>query len=244
MSPIALPTEPQARTMTPFGARVFLGGQPKVGKTTLASQWNPAHTLFIDCEGGTRLLDGEHFVQEIVRYHDFVQTVEAIVAGDHAYKTFIIDTVDQLAKLADRHVSDGRNILAAGLAEYGKGLAEMEGLIRRDVGKLLATGHGVWFLGHTELLEVDKTQRMVPTVDKRVRGYILGACDFVFQAETIGTRRVLHTAPSQRFEAGSRVPMPEPLEMDPRQLFKAMKAGLDPKPVKPEPKTETAEVPA
>lgn len=226
MSPVALPTKPQARKASPADARVFLGGQPKVGKTTLASQWNPAKTLFLDCEGGTRMLEGEHFVQQIETYQQFVETVDALEKGEHDYETFVVDTIDQLVKLCDRHVASGRGALAAGVVDYGKGLAELEALIRRDLGRLLSLGKGVWLLGHTELVEVNKVQRMVPTVDKRVRGYILGACDFVLQAEAAGSKRILHTQPSERFEAGSRVPMPDPLEMDSRKLWAAMAAGL------------------
>jgi hypothetical protein len=226
MSPVALPTTPQVRKASPVDARVFLGGQPKVGKTTLASQWNPKRTLFLDCEGGTRMLDGEHFVQPIKVYQDFVEAVDALAKGEHEYDTVMVDTVDQLVKLCDHHVASGRGALAAGVVDYGKGLAELEALIRRDLGRLLSLGYGVWMLGHTELTEVNKVQRMIPTVDKRVRSYILGACDYVFLAEAAGSKRIIHTQPSERFEAGSRVPMPEPLEMDARKVWSAMAAGL------------------
>jgi hypothetical protein len=227
MTPVALPTEPQVRKASPYDARVFVGGVPKVGKSTLASQWNPKETLFFDCEGGTRLLDGEHFVLPVNRYQDFVDAI-TLLKGEHPYKTVIVDTVDQLVKLADRHVADGRKTIAAGVVEFGKGLAELEGLVRRDIGALLAMDVGVWFLGHTELVGDDKASRMVPTVDKRVRPYIIGACDFILLAETIGSRRILHTQPSERYEAGSRVAMPEPLDLDARKLYAAMYEGLNP----------------
>jgi AAA domain len=227
MTPVALPTEPQVRKASPYDARVFIGGVPKVGKSTLASQWNPEETLFLDCEGGTRLLDGKHFVLHVNRYQDFVDAI-SLLKGEHPYKTVIVDTVDQLVKLADRHVADGRKTIAAGVVEFGKGLAELEGLVRRDVGALLSMNVGVWFLGHTELVGDDKASRMIPTVDRRVRPYIIGACDFILLAETIGSRRVLHTQPSERYEAGSRVPLPEPLDLDARKLYAAMHDGLSP----------------
>lgn len=226
MSTLTLPTAPQVRKASPNDARVFLGGSPKVGKTTLASRWLPAHTLFLDFEGGTRMLEGDHFVQPVATYQEFVEAVKAITTTEHTFQTIMIDTVDQLVKHCDRHVAEGRGALAAGTVDYGKGLAELDALVRRDVGKLLSTGLGIWFLGHTELVEVQKSQRMVPTVDKRVRGFILGACDFIFQAEALGPRRILHTQPSERFEAGSRVPMPEPLDMDAKKIWAAMAKGL------------------
>lgn len=236
--PVTLPTAPQVRKVSPLDARVYLAGVPKIGKTTIASVWNPAETLILDCEHGTRMLDGEHFVLPISRYQDFVQAV-ALLRGEHPYRTVIVDTIDQLVKLADRHVADGRKAIAAGVVEYGKGLAELEGLIRRDVGALLSTGLGVWFLGHVETVGDDRSsQRMVPTVDKRVRPYIVGACDFILMAESIGARRLLHTSPSERYEAGSRVPMPEPLPLDARELYAAMDAGLNPSKTQQQPQTE------
>jgi hypothetical protein len=47
-------------------------------------------------------------------------------------------------------------------------------------------------------------------------------------AETLGPKRVLHTQPSAKFEAGSRVPLPEPMGMDARELYAAMNQGLKP----------------
>lgn len=234
MTALALPTAPQVREANPMDARVVLLGQPKIGKTTLAAAWNPEHTLIIDFEGGTRLLDGEHFVVRVNTFDEFQQTVDAIIAGGHPFQTVALDTVDALWKITDAHVAKGRGQVAAGLVEYGKGTAEAEGLFRREVGRLLATDLGVWFTGHTEVLEVNKVQRYVPTVDKKVRGYVLGACDYVLFAEAQGPKRVLHTQPSERYEAGSRIPLPEPLEMDARKLYAAMASGLKVKTAKKE----------
>ncbi len=226
MTPVALPTAPQVRKASPLDARVFVGGVPKVGKSTLASQWNPKQTLFLDCEGGTRLLEGEHFVLPVNRYHDFVEATK-LLQGEHPYKTVIIDTIDHLVKLADRHVADSHKAISAGSVGYGKGIADLDAVIRRDVGGLLSLDIGVWFLGHTEVVGDEKAGKMIPTVDKRIRPYIIGMCDFVLLAEAVGSRRVIHTQPSERYEAGSRVPMPEPLDLDAKTLYTAMAAGLN-----------------
>lgn len=231
MTALALPTQPQTRSelgITPMNARVFLLGVPKVGKTTLAANWAPNETLFIDTQHGTDLLDGEHYVQHISTWLEFERVVDLIAAGGHAYKTIVIDTIDDVYKLCDAHVAASKGQVAAGLIEYGKGTAEAEGLFRRAVGKLLASALGLWFVGHADLIEVNKVQKYVPVLDKRVRNYITGACGFIFIAERVGPRRIIHTQPSERFEAGSRVPLPEPLDMDARKVYSAMAAGLKP----------------
>ena len=223
---IALPTAPKVRKASPTDARIVLLGQPKIGKTTLAAAWNPKRTLILDFERGTDMLAGDHFVMDLKSFDEFKQAVDLIVTNHAAYDTLVIDTVDALWKLTDAHVGTARGQVAAGLVEYGKGLAEAEGLFRREVGRLLALPVGVWFTGHTELVEVNKTQRYIPTLDKRVRGYVLGACSYILFAEAQGPRRVLHTQPNERYEAGSRTPLPDPLEMDAKKLYAAILAGL------------------
>lgn len=232
-----LPTKPQKREdlgITPMHARILLLGVPKVGKTTLTANWAPAKTLFIDTQHGTDMLDGEHFVHHIASWTEFEKVVDVIADGKHGYETIVVDTVDDVYKFCDAHVGAMRGHVAAGLVDYGKGTAEAEGLFRRAVGKLLATNYGLWFTGHADLVEVNKMQKYVPSLDKRVRNYITGACGFIFYAERVGVKRIVHTQPSERFEAGSRVPLPEPMEMDARKLYAAMAKGLKSPGKKPE----------
>lgn len=224
---ITLPTGKQTRKdRTPLDARVMLAGTPKVGKTTLAAQWAPDHTLIIDTHKGTELLDGEHFVQPIADWAAFAATVDLIVAGNHPYKTVVVDLVDDVWKFADQFAAGKKGQVAAALIDYGKGTAEAEGLFRNVVGKLLAAPVGIWFVSHTDTVEEGAITRYVPKLDKRVKTYVQGACDFVFLAEALGPRRVLHTAPTARFEAGSRVPLPPEMPLDARGLYGAMAGGL------------------
>lgn len=228
---MSLPTKPQTREslqIDPLAARVLLAGMPKAGKTTLLSGWAPASTLIIDTHRGTTLLDGEHFVEHVSDWTEFEKVVDAIAAGDHEFKTIGLDLIDDLYKFADAHVAKAKGTVAAGLIEYGKGTAEAEGLFRRTVGKLFASTYGVWFLSHTDTEDHQGVVRYIPRLDKRVRTYVEGACQFIFLAETLGPKRKLHTAPSAKFLAGSRVPLPASMEMDARQLYAAMAAGLRP----------------
>lgn len=232
MTAFTLPTTPQtvaARKPTPMEARLYLMGLPKVGKTTMASEWAPASTVFLDLQHGTDLLPGEHYVSHIDTWTEFEQACNTIAAGGHQFKTVVIDTVDMAYKLADAHAGARRGQVAAGLVDFGKGTAEAEGLFRRAISGLLAVrGLGIWFLGHTVLIDVDKAgQKYVPALDKRVQLYIVGECEHVFIAEKIGNRTVLHTQASPRYEAGSRLPLPEPLDMDARGLYAAMQAGIN-----------------
>lgn len=220
--------------ITPLQARVMLAGMPKAGKSTLAAGWAPDTTLIIDTQKGTTLLDGEHYVEHVKSWEAFVTVVDDLVKPGHPFKTVVVDMADDVWKFADLFAAEKKGMVAAGLIEYGKGTAEAEGLFRREIGRLLATDLGVWFLSHTETVEEGQVTRYMPKLDKRVRTYVQGACQFVLLAETLGKKRVLHTQPSARFEAGSRVPLPEPMDLDARALYGAMAAGLKP-PELPEP---------
>lgn len=224
---MSLPTTKQTRERrTPLHSRVLVAGMPKVGKTTLAAGWAPDKALIIDTHSGTRDLDGEHYVQPVTTWLEFEQAVTDIVRGDHPFETIVIDLVDDVYKMADLYAAQKKGMVAAGLIEFGKGLAEAEGLFRREVGKLFASPYGIWFLSHTDTEEEKGVTRYVPRLDKRVRTYVEGACSYIFLAESLGPRRVLHTTPSAKFQAGSRTPLPAQMDLDPRALYREIERGL------------------
>lgn len=229
MTTVALPDKPQTRAtlnVTPMNARVFLTGTPKAGKSTLLGDWNPAKTLIIDTQHGTDLLEGEHFVQHVGDWDGFARTVDLLVAGDHPYECVGLDLVDDVWTFCDAaHAGKGRT-LATATDDYGRSGKNAEGAFRATVGKLLSTSLGVWFVSHAKTVEDGGVTRYVAKLDGKVVTYVQGATQFVFLCETLGSRRQLHTAPSGKFEAGSRVPLPSPMAMDARELYRAMAAGL------------------
>lgn len=228
-----LPDKPQSIATThpdPLKARVLLLGMPKVGKTTLAANWAPNSTLFIDLQHGTDLLPGEHYVQHIDQgWTQFEDVVDAIVApGQTRFTTIVIDTIDMAYKLADAHAGASLGKVAAGLVEFGKGTSMAEGVFRRAIGKLLDRRDiGVWFIGHVKRDTDDNgNERFVPELDKRVQAYVTGDSEHVLFAEKIGNRTVLHTDASARLEVGSRLKLDGPLDMDARALYTAMQNGI------------------
>jgi hypothetical protein len=224
-----LPDKPQTRqtlAVTPMNARVFLAGTPKVGKTTLAASWAPKQSLIVDTQHGTDLLGGEHYVSHVKSWQEFVKVVESLLAGGHQFKTVMLDLVDDVWNFCDSaHAGRGRS-LATATDDYGRAAKNAEGAFRDVVGRLLASDLGVWFLTHAKTVEENGATRYVPKLDGKVQTYVQGATQFVFLAEALGNKRVLHTQPSAKFEAGSRVPLPEPMAMDAAGLYKAMAAGL------------------
>ena len=228
MTAVQLPTEPQTRqNVSPLQARVFLAGMPKSGKTTLAAQWAPDTTLIVDTQHGTDLLDGEHYVTHVTDWVTFVRTVDTLKQVRHRFKTVVLDLVDDVWNFCDKHHAGAGRALATATDDYGKAAKNAEGAFRSTIGNLLDSDLGVWFLTHTKTVDDGGVTRYLPRLDNKVQTYVQGATQFVFLAETLGKKHVLHTQPSAKFEAGSRVPLPEPMEMDARELYKAMAAGLN-----------------
>jgi hypothetical protein len=226
-----LPTTKQSREsldVTPLNARVMLAGTPKAGKSTLAASWAPDTTLIIDTQHGTDLLDGDHFVKHVSNWTEFASTVDALTSNQHAFKTVVIDMIDDVWMFVDQHHAGPGKSLATATDDYGRSGKQAEGDFRKVVGQLLASDLGVWFLSHTKTVENGQITQYVPKLDSKVYTYVNGAVQFVFLAETLGPKRVLHTAPSAKFEAGSRVPLPEPMDMDARKLYAAIDKGLKP----------------
>lgn len=245
-----LPSSKQDRTTagtTPMSVRVMLAGMPKAGKSTLAAGWAPDKTLIVDTQRGTTLLDGEHYVSHVGNWQEFEAVVDQLVTTEHQFQTVVLDMVDDLWNFCDAHFAGKNAVLASATDDWQRSIKTAEGMFRQVVGKLLASPMGVWFLTHTREKQDGQLTRYVPKLDSKVLTYVQGACEVILLAETLGTGRVLHTQPSAKFEAGSRVPLPEPMDMDARALYAAMAAGLKPPTdakANGKPKNEKVEVPA
>lgn len=232
---MTLPSKPQTRAgVPPRRARVLLGASAKVGKTTLLANWAPATTLIVDTHHGTELLDGEHYVSHIGSWPEFVALVTDVCRGGHSFHTIGIDLIGDLWRFADLHfgtVKDGMRIPASAVSDYGRSSAKARSAFEVELGRLLAAPVGIWFLAHLRE-KTDKEGQLTvyaPDMDKAVHGYIMGAVDFVWLAETLKNgRRVVHTQPTAHFEAGSRVPLPSPLPMDAGEIARVMDRALNP----------------
>lgn len=235
---LSLPSSKTSREgRDPRDARVLLSSPPKIGKTTLASQWAPDTTLILDTHKGTALLDGEHYVQPITSFDDFEKTVDDIVKGAHPFRTVVVDLVEDVWKFADQKAADSFGKKAAASVEYGRATGEQKGLFERTFDKLLATPYGIWFISHVDTIQDGSEVQRVPRLHKKIASYIEGATDFNLIGESTPHGHVLHTRPSARFQAGSRVPLPPMMPLDARALYVEIAKGL----AKPKPKpTATA----
>lgn len=235
-----LPTQPVTADLNPERIRGLFYSPPGAGKTTFIAGWYPQTNLIIDLEGGTRFLPGEHFVVRPKSYAEFQQIVTELVTQQHHFKSVAIDTIDKLVRMADAEAGQRFGKVAAGLAEYGKGMADRDGTVLRDLQRLMSTDLGVLIAAHPVSTEVkvgenpageDVTEaRWFPRVDQqdRLRQPIMGEVDFVLAVKKVSEEeRQLLTGNAAGFETKRRVSLPDVLPADPAALFAAIKAGCE-----------------
>ena len=219
-----------AESMSADRLRAVIYGRPGAGKTTRAAGWYPKTNLIIDLEGGTRMLPGEHFVMRPKTYSEFMAIVNDLVTAPHEFTTVTIDTVDNLVRMADSEAGQRGGKVAAGLVEYGKGLADRDATVLRDIRRLLSTDLGVLLVAHPTTVSEEKdgesTERVYPRIDPndRIRQEILGLVDFVLHIRK--DDHMIQSGGDSSVETKRRVDMPDEILADARQLAVAVSKGI------------------
>ena len=206
-----MPLLPETKTppVTELGKFVtVVYGPPKIGKSTLASQFDAP--LFLATEPGLHSL--ETFQVPVTDWETFITACAEIASGKHAFKTIVIDTVDNLFRFCSAYICKKHGITHESDLEWGKGWKFVKDEFFRAMTKLAMLPYGLVIVSHADTEEIKSRTgtitRWMPTMPKQAREIILPMADFVLFATSImneeGEYRILHTKPSENWEAGDR----------------------------------------
>jgi hypothetical protein len=187
----------------------FIYGAPKIGKSEFCSQMDSP--LFIATEAGLNSL--EVFQIPTSNWLEFLEVCKLVAAGKHSYKTIVIDTADNLYKFCSDYICKLNNITHESDLEWGKGYSLVNDEFLRALTKLSLLPYGLWMTSHSQEKEIKSRTgsitKVTPTLANSARKIVLGMSDFILYAESIQTKdkgevRVLHTKPTENYEAGDR----------------------------------------
>jgi hypothetical protein len=146
-----LPTEKKMKSKDPFEYTILLYGEPKIGKSEACSRIPDA--MFIQTEAGLKNLDV--FTTPLVQtWKEFLDIAAEIAAGNHPFKTVIVDTIDGMYQLCAQHVCKQNGWIHESDLDYGKGYARVKLEMMRVLNKLSALKTGLVLVGHSKEKEI------------------------------------------------------------------------------------------
>lgn len=232
---IALPTAPSKPTVDLSQQTILVYGPPKIGKSTFASRFPEA--LFLECEPGLNQL--EVFKLPTYSWDTFLAACKLVAAGDHQFKTIVIDTIDNAFKSCSDHVCGKHGIEYEGDMAHGKGWALVKNEWHRVLTRLASLPYGLILISHA----VDKTietrtgqfTKTQPSLPDRARAVVLGLVDMILFCDTVAGKdaagnvvvdRVIRTKPHPTYEAGDRTGrLPEQLPLEFNAFFAAFSSA-------------------
>lgn len=199
------------------GYSVLVYGDPKTGKTTVASHFPGA--LLCAFEKGYNALPGV-FAQPITSWGDFKKVINQLKqpAVAEKFQTIVVDTGDIAYDYCSKYVcaresTAEKTYETLGDLPYGKGYALAQAEYDEQFRKILQLNYGLVIISHAK----DKTfkdetgkeyNQIVPTLDTRAAQICERTCDLIGYVRTVDTeggqqtRIFLRGTP--RYIAGSR----------------------------------------
>lgn len=214
---------------------VLCYGASKFGKSTFCAQAEDA--LFLATEPGLNAL--EVFQTPISCWDEMLAACSDIAAGNHPFKTIILDTVDNAYRMCAEHMCRKAKVEHESDLGYGKGYALINNEFQRVLTKLAFMPYGFFLVSHAQEKEVDtrtgKYTKIVPTLPDKARKIVLGLVDLILYADLdvvqgadgkATYKRVLRTKPSQHYEAGDRTGrLPATIDFDYGKFIEAFNAA-------------------
>jgi hypothetical protein len=220
--------------------RAIIYGTPKIGKTTLASQFPKA--VVIDLNHGNEGILCVTHPEQIYLFKDLITTInEYRTDPDHSFRTLVVDSLTEIEQMIFTQVCQDHKKSCIEDIGYAKGykfaLSYWLQLIDALDALRSQRSMGIVLVGHSRLEKVDHPEletfkRYVPDVDPLASGLLTRWVDMILFAfheillmdEDIGFnkkkhhsrsgRRLLATVEKAAHLAGNRYGLPPIMELD------------------------------
>jgi hypothetical protein len=203
---VELPWEEDEPTHDLNQCSVFLGGEPGIGKTTLAQQAKLVLNLTFDPRRKSIKGVIQRFVPDWRHLMAWLDALEKQSTKKRFYTRVVIDGADMFfrkcqkwacKKLAISHPSD---------EDWGKGWDLVRETFTDAVDRLLALPCGVWFLGHTKDREMEKRRnrkvsRLCPVLTATCEEILIGKVDAQFTMHYEDDQRIMTVRGDDRIAA-------------------------------------------
>ena len=232
-----LPTEKTRPKRALSDVSMLLYGPSKIGKSTFAS--HAPDGIFLATEPGLNAL--EVYQYPITSFPEFLEACAELAAGQHDFKTIIVDTLDMLYRLCAEDVCQKRGLEHESDGARGKAYGLIKNELYRVLTKLAHLPYGLILISHSQDRDLEtrtgKTTRTVPTIPESFRQMIIGLVDLILycdveveQAEDGQQccRRVVRTKPNPNHDAGDRFGfLPEVMDLDFAAFERAFRMGAN-----------------
>lgn len=240
----ALITKEKPAVTNLVGSITMLYGEKKVGKSTLASQFDDP--LFLDCEDGLRTVaNSDGNIPDHISVHswdDIEAATKALEDGDTKYKTLVVDGMAELTSYLRRHMLEeaGTDHINEGKLGYGKGKDKLVDRFNAWFARIRKLDMTIVLIAHDRVTEDEynnvKFNKRIPLFDTAKRGAeiwegVKPSISMILYGykdkSKDGVVHRLRCQGTQMIEAGNPFNLPEVIEFSYEQLSKAIEACKD-----------------
>lgn len=205
-----LPTKPMTPQTDPSGYTIMVYGPPGIGKSTFGVQ-APGSIVIATEPGLKSLVRSEVLVNT---WEELCAVAGEIAAGNHPFKTVVVDTVDNAVKMASEFIARKFKVDHPSDLKWGKA-AILNNEILRVFSRLAALPYGLILISHQKNVTIEsptgKYSRTEPNLSAGIQNVIVGMVDILMQMNLLqgddgNLYRVLKTKPSKFYVAKDRTP--------------------------------------
>lgn len=218
------------------GYSVMFYGEPKSGKTTIATKF-PKH-LILAFEKGYSAIPGA-MAQPVNRWSEFKQILRQLNsdAAKERFETVIIDTADIAYDYCEKFICQRESVDTIGQVPFGGGYAMAKKEFDECLRSIVQMNYGLVLISHsqnktfTNELGVE-TSKIVPTLANAPRLVCQRMCDIIGYSRAVETQNGIVTKLFLRgtpmFDAGSRFKYtPDHIDFNYKELTKAISDAID-----------------